>query len=1289
MYLRKFFKNNIDAIILFIILNFLAGCINTHTDTIVFRASGKNSGVPSWQHQISLDNFSDISSNSNGSVVWAVGYRLVFHLSSGEWKRDTLLEKLFKNQDIRSVSQSSNSDNAWIIGDSSIARFKSGQGWKVDSQCVHLLNGKFISSISSMSDGSEAWGIEDKLILHYTSDSGWKICSLNFILDSAEKLTKITMSGNGEEGWIIGEKSIYRFKKNQGWFKDSQINLKNNWLNSISISEDGSKSWAAIGRGIAEFNEKSGWQWMKMTEYEGYKSVTINANGTEGWALGQDDDYFQYVFHYTQATGWVKLNIPDNELGLVVPSQIIVSGNGEKAWITGLGHILTHDKKSGWKANYSEQQSRADFINAVSCVASGNEAWAVGHGVILHYRKTKGWTRDEIGSKTASGVTLYSVSISSDGREGWATGEKLILHYSVDRGWSIDTKGTNLIKNYSLRAIRVSGNGREIWAVGDGIIIHKSLNMEWELNKKATVLYDHKVTYNCVAVNEDGNEILIPSDDSVITHTKENGWQITKVDTLEDYDKFLPATSACISGDGTVGFIAGTNMLFKYDKKFGFINDFTNVPFPNELRTGIIKESENKNLADIAISKDGNEAWASAGDYLLYYTKANGWRVSYTIADMSQNLNLKNVSICLSSNGNNGWQSWEKDGIYDLSKIKKTASFSLDEKSSKNLMSLRDSVILNFRDSAYGLELQLGSENDNSNYLNISSNLYSTKLVNDTLVIIYFSNSAKKVLETLKDKFATFRIYIKTDPNYDSKQEFTSNEFLIGNLPKWIIIGYSALEAGFLFLLANIMFLLLAIKFPWFREKIFGNDFLSLMGLFSFKGVFTKPLLKWIRPLKLALLSDYRNELRTAPYLQQWTNHTKIYNPPQIGETIEADSVTSLWKKIDLEHRYVSNSIWFIEGRSGLGKSALIEQLTLKALRFGKTPVLVRLNSFVSNGVTVQQIFESYGRLIVDAETAEDMIKEGGFCMLLDGLNESKNPEDIRLFINSCYRKNIIIISSQFAPEWPEIQMKKIELKHFGRQQLTFLLPNEQKLVNQISSATYLFDVTVFHEFSKDSNFENGAVGILPFTATLIIEYAKKHGNQLPPNRLAIYQELFKEIQHDNLFLNLERKAWDMFCQNSQNIFSNDLAYSLDEPFLQKAKANQILTQFAITSQLSYRFRHDRIFRFVVASYLFKQESTQELEKLHAKLGMGQDKLYWADVIEFWGEFLAEKASQSTFQLTKYKEFILSVGQFELLILKKRLIFQWERLCNKTPSIRDVDFDSRLLLMLTLEGKDI
>ena len=131
------------------------------------------------------------------------------------------------------------------------------------------------------------------------------------------------------------------------------------------------------------------------------------------------------------------------------------------------------------------------------------------------------------------------------------------------------------------------------------------------------------------------------------------------------------------------------------------------------------------------------------------------------------------------------------------------------------------------------------------------------------------------------------------------------------------------------------------------------------------------------------------------------------------------------------------------------------------------------------------------------------------------------------------------------------------------------------------------------------------------------------------------------------------------------------------------------MTTYVENETIYYRFIHDKIFHFVVSSYLYNSNKQRDFNELNSHLRENRDKQsYWSDVIEFWGEFLSDKVTGKGNMLERYKDFILSAGAFDANILKNRLHSQWRRLCDRVPSVTDLEFNDRLLILIVEDNID-
>jgi hypothetical protein len=222
-------------------------------------------------------------------------------------------------------------------------------------------------------------------------------------------------------------------------------------------------------------------------------------------------------------------------------------------------------------------------------------------------------------------------------------------------------------------------------------------------------------------------------------------------------------------------------------------------------------------------------------------------------------------------------------------------------------------------------------------------------------------------------------------------------------------------------------------------------------------------------------------------------------------------------------------------------------------------------------------------------------------------------------------RRNLVVITSQVKPNWKTIDQREIKLEPFGRDQLEVVVGDTW--VDRVMDATYL-----------------ASLARLPYTAQLVAKYIEDHA-ELPKSHLDVYTNLRAPLESDTQVVNLEIKAWELFCSNERLFESSN---ALPEDFCRKAVEQQILT----AAGNAFRFTHDLTHRFFVSCFLVKQDR-RPLAEWHEELVTGLDREYWSDVLELWAEFLAKRAVEDPSQEVVYYQFLRSVGEFSARVLKR------------------------------------
>jgi hypothetical protein len=345
-------------------------------------------------------------------------------------------------------------------------------------------------------------------------------------------------------------------------------------------------------------------------------------------------------------------------------------------------------------------------------------------------------------------------------------------------------------------------------------------------------------------------------------------------------------------------------------------------------------------------------------------------------------------------------------------------------------------------------------------------------------------------------------------------------------------------------------------------------------------------------------------------------------------------------------------------GPSGLGKTALLENWTRLALDLGLTPFLIRLRNMAPRE-EAGALMGQFGDVNVTPDVAQDLLTGGGFILLLDGYNEDRTPEITREFVRQAAKRNLVIVTSQFEPDWRKtLDVQRIHLEPFGRDQLRQIL--DEQWVDRVLASPYLAEISR-----------------LPFTAQLLARFISRN-QQLPHNELEIYDDLRTGLDAGPV-LNLESAAWELFKGNETEF---PPAPKLPKEFCDAAVETGVLTRRARDGKDSYRFVHERIHRLFVAIYLERQEE-QRLAEWHKVVISGLGRGYWTDVLDFWGQIKGRLASHGGVgEKQAYLDFLRKVAGFSQPIFAQRLYIQYDRLCRSCPGLVDQKFIAWAALFL-------
>ena len=666
-------------------------------------------------------------------------------------------------------------------------------------------------------------------------------------------------------------------------------------------------------------------------------------------------------------------------------------------------------------------------------------------------------------------------------------------------------------------------------------------------------------------------------------------------------------------------------------------------------------------LYSLWLNDAGTEGWAVGARGEIWRFKDQNWSRYKQFAGVTDN-DLR--SLWLNDAGTEGWAVGKKGEILVFT-ILKIATPTFKAMPNSMLERLQGKFRITFADEVEGRiyvqirnpqtgDIELSGESflraspvDGSKrvfeieFRDIASAMANKGMELELTVTATFANAGDRDLFSFAGK--PFKTVPEAPEDPWKKTTFWSIVFVI------VVIG------------ANFFLVFLATRYRWARSVILHPAGAKAVGLFVGKWAIIDPLIRFVGPVRTALFQDYRQELGTVKGLQKWTKES--YVPPEIsvaGTDMDLPNETEAWRAV-LQHVLASpcRGAWLVQGVSGLGKTALLENMALAALKLGETPFLIRLGSSLSADKKVCALMSQFGHLpfttarASDVEMADHLLSRGRFLILLDALNEDGTPDHTREFIRRMAARNVVIITSQTKPKWKDIDLVPIELKPFGPKQLEKILPNGW--LDRVLEAKYLVDSIQLAEPAKQ-----------------LARYLKNN-NILPPSLLAIYESLCKPIIKNPKLLNLEEVAWQTFCENTDR-FEPSNAIPEDE-ICEPVVESGLLTVRQEGDKTLYKFAHEREHRYLVARYLSRQEPKQ-LEEWHEELKPGLGHAFWADVLEFWGAMKAERSSGSNVVHTEYREFLKDVAAFEPIVFAEWLYPQYERLRESGKIPQDPLFES-------------
>lgn len=343
-------------------------------------------------------------------------------------------------------------------------------------------------------------------------------------------------------------------------------------------------------------------------------------------------------------------------------------------------------------------------------------------------------------------------------------------------------------------------------------------------------------------------------------------------------------------------------------------------------------------------------------------------------------------------------------------------------------------------------------------------------------------------------------------------------------------------------------------------------------------------MLMVVPPLRRHLLRRYLRTIRTERDFTQWEDQFVIPNENLLPENIGTDLV----KK---------RKLLFI-GPSGIGKTCFFKYLTFRHARKKNLkqellpkqviPVFLPLERF--HDMPVEQMFharlERFG-LITDDKLSTLFLKQGGFLVLIDGLNEvdEKTRRRVIAFIETYGSANYICASSQEAYEFTWID--RIDLSPLGEEKIQEIL--RRRLGAEMAESTIRqFEGATFELYSVPQD--------LDFAIELV-----EQGKPLPQSRPELYDAMLAPILDS--WIQAGQTDYPPLLYNRAYEMLKTRSISFEEAALLPTEVRDPLVERKLLVRRGdrYQFRHDLVKAYLAAKYfapkwsqLFSEEETIE-----------------------------------------------------------------------------------------------
>jgi hypothetical protein len=1048
--------------------------------------------VSRWELVHETPALAEAALNEDGTEGWAVGAAgVILHFKDGRWEKAQSPASLGQ-VDLKHVALSRDGKSGWAVGDQNVwLKLQDGK-WAIEHQAP---SGSSVlpAALGVRNDGSggwafgwhgQAWHLVNGRWLHQII--GTRLFPDGELASGIDPYTvaAVAVSEDGRTAWAVGarfgalEAALHGGGYSTGGFvltygsglwSRAKVPFELPTLTAVSLRADGREGWA-VGKGCIAHYDQSGWTVDRRVALKAPSSIWFDFVRRRGWMItGSELLSFQ-------KDRWEEVPL---KIAVSRSSRLAVSAVGAVGFVVGDGGLELQLEHGQWRrVAHPGDLLYGTYLARVRVAEDGRHGWMVANSYDLFDLGRQGWEPRREVHPAATDFDL-----AADGATGWAVGEGGEVVSYANHAWTADRKASALTRAM-LRSVCVSADGLRGWAVGEGGAVLALEGSSWNVRSNL-IAASGGARFGRVWCSSDGRTALaqVDSSRSRVFSLPTGVWQ-----------RFVGAgqgggfRSLWIGPEGTIWEPTMEAMLRWAPSASAALQE------PIDPKPLFIDS--------LTLTSDLHRGWA-AGES-LFVRRGGGWLRDEQFGSLTKSF-IRSISIAKQEN--DGWAVGVHGAVLRYRPIP-VGSIRMTPSVSAALDRFQGSFDLSFPAPLGELPtFALYTEDKPDAPQSLSSTEYQLERLDpSTSFRLTFQPQAAVRAGQLKGERCALEVRAHYyHPSLPLDVTYRSDAFYLAGM-SW---ERRAIYAGLGVVALNFMLLLGAMRFAALRKVVLNPAAANVAGLVVAKYLVTDQVIRHVRMVRLALFRDYRRRLSDSVALR-WQDRLYVAPQVEVAGCVQAGAVRwaaePAWRQV---FRVILGQprrrLWLVEGPSGLGKTALLEQWLAMALEIGATPLLISLRGSSPAIHEAAVLLSQHGDVKISDELALSLVESGGFVLLLDGLNEDGSPEATRDFVRIVSRNNLVVLTSQFDPRWEaSITTCRISLKPFGREQLVQLL--DPSWADRILASATL----------------SSEVARLPVTAKLLAQCIRKQGI-LPRARLDIYRGLLAGLEGGQL-LNLEAR---------------------------------------------------------------------------------------------------------------------------------------------------------------------